>query len=275
MCVTDAEPHEVKSDRQREATVLAGVMVDETGRSCADCGHGVPSVARFCGRCGAVVAADPPPTENAAPPSNQRSQASTPPAGVLRRHLLSGIGGLAVGLSTAGWWGRRRPQELDEDGWPTAELDLGDVDQLVAQAARDPVLYPAEGSARLAVLRWEPSHRSSRGNALERYGPEGEDHPVLSDTVGLMVVALPSPHCGCLVGWCATSRWFEGPCHGSRFNRWGEWTGGPAPRGLDRYQSRIGTDGRLIASLTRQIIGVQRDSNLLEQAPEGPACVDA
>ena len=196
-------------------------------------------------------------------------------AGVPRRQLLTGIGGLVVGLSTAGWWGRRRQQELDERGLPTADLDLGEADELSEQAARDPVLYPAEGTAQLAVLRWEPSYESSRGDPLERYGPGGEDHPVLSDTVGLMVVALPSPHCGCLVGWCATSRWFEGPCHGSRFNRWGEWTGGPVPRGLDRYHSRIERDGHLVVSLTRPIVGVHREGYLLEQSPEGPSCVDA
>lgn len=178
-------------------------------------------------------------------------------------------------LSTAGCRGRRRPQELDERGLPTGDLDLGDAGQLAERAASDPLLYPAGGTAQLAVLRWEPNYPSSRGDPLERYAPGGEDHPVLSDTVGLMVVALPSPHCGCLVGWCDTSRWFEGPCHGSRFNRWGEWTGGPAPRGLDRYHSRIGPDGHLVVSLTRPIVGVHRDRYLLEPPPEGPSRVDA
>lgn len=251
-------------------------MVDDAERSCGACGGSLPSGARYCGRCGAVVAADMAPRPADAAPARDRHGASRPQSGVGRRHLLAGIGGLAVGLAvglpTARWWGRPRPQELDEHGLPTADLDLGDAAELAEQAERDPVLYPADGSARLAVLRWEPDLESAQGAAHERYGPDGEGHPVLSGAVGLMVVSLASPHCGCLVGWCTSSRWFEGSCHGSRFNRWGEWTGGPAPRGLDRYQSRIGPDGHLVASLTRQIVGVQRESNLLEQPPAGPAC---
>jgi cytochrome b6-f complex iron-sulfur subunit len=186
--------------------------------------------------------------------------------------LLSGGAGLGVGFLLAGWWQDRRSEKVDEHGLPVAELDLGDAEGLAAQAADGPVFHPA-GRGRIAVLRWEPDHASPRGDVLERYGPDGEDHPILTDGVGLMVVALASPHCGCLVAWCDTSRWFEGPCHGSRFNRWGEWTGGPAPRGLDRYRSRVDPDGRLVASLTRQIVGMHRESGLLEQSPEGPACV--
>jgi len=246
--------------------------VDET-RNCGTCGYNLPMVARYCGRCGAPVAAENPPEPADPGPAGTPHVASTSRSRVPRRELLTGVGGLVVGLLAAGWWGRGRPQELDEHGLPVADLDLGDAEQLAEQAARDPVLYPDDHNARLAVLRWEPSLTSARGSALERYGPDGEDHPVLTEAIGLMVVALPSPHCGCLVGWCTSSRWFEGQCHGSRFNRWGEWTGGPAPRGLDRYRSRIRPDGHLVASLTRPIIGVPRDSYLLEQAPEGPACV--
>ena len=39
---------------------------------------------------------------------------------------------------------------------------------------------------------------------------------------------------------CATSQWFECPCHGSQYNRVGEKKGGPAPRGIDRFA----VDGR-------------------------------
>lgn len=244
-------------------------------RTCGSCGQGVSAAVRFCGQCGAAASAAPVPFPEDPSPASIEHASSVQRSGVPRRHLLTGIVGLVVGLSTAGWWGRPDPQELDERGLPTADLELGDANQLAEQATRDPVLYPAGVSAQLAVLRWEPDYPSPRGDPLERYGPDGEDHPVLSDSVGLMVVALPSPHCGCLVGWCATSRWFEGACHGSRFNRWGEWTGGPAPRGLDRYHSRIGTDGQLVVSLTRPIVGVRRESFLLEQSPEGPSCVEA
>ncbi len=37
-------------------------------------------------------------------------------------------------------------------------------------------------------------------------------------------------HLGCRVPWCASSSWFECPCHGSRYNVWGSTSSAP-PRG--------------------------------------------
>ncbi|HSK21647.1 MAG TPA: hypothetical protein VK906_00645 [Egicoccus sp.] len=219
-----------------------------------------------------VVQGPPTTITTPAPAPGPERTPTTPQGGFARRQFFSGTAGVGAGLLLAGWWYGRRPEPVDEHGLPLAEVDLGDAEVLAEHAADGPVLHPTE-TGRLAVLRWEPRYRSRQGWAFERYGPDGEDHPILDDDVGLMVVSVASPHCGCLVGWCETSRWFEGPCHGSRFNRWGEWTGGPAPRGLDRYHSRIEAEGHLVASLTHQIVGVHRDAGLLEQSPEGPACV--
>jgi hypothetical protein len=48
-----------------------------------------------------------------------------------------------------------------------------------------------------------------------------------------------SPHrpdgLGKLVVWCPRSAWFDDPIHGSRFDAWGRWVGGPAPHGLWPY----------------------------------------
>ena len=46
-------------------------------------------------------------------------------------------------------------------------------------------------------------------------------------------------HLGCAYHWDTTARAFECPCHGSSFAIDGKVTGGPAPRPLDRYASRI------------------------------------
>ncbi len=42
-------------------------------------------------------------------------------------------------------------------------------------------------------------------------------------------------HLGCSVPHCGTSMLFECPCHGSKYRLNGEYYGGPAPRGLDRF----------------------------------------
>ena len=52
---------------------------------------------------------------------------------------------------------------------------------------------------------------------------------------GVVALYQKCVHLGCRVPWCATSQWFECPCHGSQYNRVGEKKGGPAPRGLDRF----------------------------------------
>jgi cytochrome b6-f complex iron-sulfur subunit len=74
------------------------------------------------------------------------------------------------------------------------------------------------------------------------------------------------------VPWCQSSQWFECPCHGSRYNRYGEWTRAPAPRGLDRYASFV-DDGRFIVDLGNELTGPPRTARTLEQSPEGPSCV--
>jgi menaquinol-cytochrome c reductase iron-sulfur subunit len=45
------------------------------------------------------------------------------------------------------------------------------------------------------------------------------------------------PHLGCIYHWEAER--FECPCHASAFSAQGEVLGGPAPRPLDRYVTRI------------------------------------
>jgi len=62
------------------------------------------------------------------------------------------------------------------------------------------------------------------------------------------VVALwwRCPHLGCRVPWCDSAGEFECPCHGSRFNRLGEYRAGPAPRGMDRFGVEVVEDAIVI-----------------------------
>jgi cytochrome b6-f complex iron-sulfur subunit len=79
-------------------------------------------------------------------------------------------------------------------------------------------------------------------------------------------------HLGCRVPFCQTSQWFECPCHGSKYNRAGEYKLGPAPRGLDRFP--ITVEGGIVKVNTGIIVtGPPRGTNTTGQDPEGPFCV--
>jgi cytochrome b6-f complex iron-sulfur subunit len=78
-------------------------------------------------------------------------------------------------------------------------------------------------------------------------------------------------HLGCRVPFCDASQWFECPCHGSKYNRVGEKTAGPAPRGLDRFAIEV-SGGRLTINTGSIQIGPPIGTNTTGQQPEGPFC---
>ena len=182
----------------------------------------------------------------------------------LRYSLIGSVGaGLgAFGLGTLGMLWPRPGDGL------TGEVPLGVAADLASQisAERTPIRVPEGG---ISIITWDPSSTP----AMRNYG---EDHAILSDDLGLMALNTQTcPHLGCAVPWCQTSQWFECPCHGSRYNRYGEWTGGPAARGLDRYVSFIDGDGFFVVDLGEPLTGPARTANALQQNPEGPSCIDA
>lgn len=81
-------------------------------------------------------------------------------------------------------------------------------------------------------------------------------------------------HLGCRVPWCTSSTRFECPCHSSRYNRWGEWQSGPAPRGLDRFVVTV-EDGRVIVDTRVVVTGPSRNGGALAEPPSGPSCLGA
>jgi cytochrome b6-f complex iron-sulfur subunit len=93
-------------------------------------------------------------------------------------------------------------------------------------------------------------------------------------STGLMALYHTCVHLGCRVPWCQSSQYFECPCHGSKYNKWGEWVAGPASRGLDRFVSEVDGDGNLQVATANIITGPARTARVLAQEPEGPACVD-
>ena len=53
--------------------------------------------------------------------------------------------------------------------------------------------------------------------------------------VPLMALYQRCVHLGCRVPYCGSSQWFECPCHGSKYNKAGEYQLGPAPTGMQRF----------------------------------------
>jgi cytochrome b6-f complex iron-sulfur subunit len=91
---------------------------------------------------------------------------------------------------------------------------------------------------------------------------------------GMMALYQRCVHLGCKVPFCVQSQWFECPCHGSKYNKAGEYKLGPAPRGLDRFGIII--DGDTVTVDTVFVItGPPRGTNTTGQEREGPFCTAA
>jgi cytochrome b6-f complex iron-sulfur subunit len=89
---------------------------------------------------------------------------------------------------------------------------------------------------------------------------------------GLRAVYQKCPHLGCRVPFCESSGRFECPCHGSIYNVIGEYISGPAPRGLDRFQISISSEGRVLVDTTTVIEGPARGMLTGPSNATGPSC---
>ena len=90
---------------------------------------------------------------------------------------------------------------------------------------------------------------------------------------GIVALYQTCPHLGCRVPECATSQWFECPCHGSQYNRVGEKKGGPAPRGMDRFPMVVTAANDLLVNTGNVIQGPAIGTNTTGQEAEGPNCI--
>jgi cytochrome b6-f complex iron-sulfur subunit len=81
-------------------------------------------------------------------------------------------------------------------------------------------------------------------------------------------------HLGCSVPHCSTSMLFECPCHGSKYRLNGEFYGGPAPRGLDRFPVEV-VGGQVVVDTGDVQTGPPRGTNTWDRfaEPVGPFCV--
>ncbi len=157
--------------------------------------------------------------------------------------------------------------------WPTGASGFGSVinvgkinDIQAGIKAGGGFFYVPEG--RMWVTEY-PSTAIEK--AVDQYG----FYDQVSDGLSAGVVALyqTCPHLGCRVPECATSQWFECPCHGSQYNRVGEKKGGPAPRGMDRFPMVVTAGNDLLVNTGSVIQGPAIGTNTTGQEAEGPNCI--
>ncbi|HEX2053343.1 MAG TPA: Rieske 2Fe-2S domain-containing protein [Actinomycetota bacterium] len=89
---------------------------------------------------------------------------------------------------------------------------------------------------------------------------------------GFVALYRKCVHLGCSVPWCGPAKWFECPCHGSKYSINGEYRDGPAPRGLDLFRVEV-QDGQVIVDTATIIAGTPRGTVTTQPQPEGAHCV--
>lgn len=90
--------------------------------------------------------------------------------------------------------------------------------------------------------------------------------------IGVVALYQKCTHLGCKVPWCASSQWFECPCHIAQFNRVGERKAGPAPTGLEMFPVSL-RKGRIVIDTASRRPGMQNGTDTTGQNAEGPHCV--
>lgn len=102
-----------------------------------------------------------------------------------------------------------------------------------------------------------------------------------SEEAGAFVVAMGegpialsqrSPHLGEALIYCRSSGLFESPAHGEKFDRYGNYFGGPAPRNMDRVALRIDDNGFIYVDPDQVTRGAPRGSAEAGE-PAGPFCI--
>lgn len=108
---------------------------------------------------------------------------------------------------------------------------------------------------------------------------EGEGDAPAYELVGakdtkLVALYRKCVHLGCSVPHCPTSSLFECPCHGSKYRLHGEYYGGPAPRGLDRFPIAIEGD-KVVVDTGTIVEGPPRGTDTWQKfaEPQGSFCV--
>ena len=114
------------------------------------------------------------------------------------------------------------------------------------------------------------------------YNGSGKDPATGVDYVAQGVVDLQNhimplyqrcAHLGCRVPFCLSSKWFECPCHGSKYNEAGEYQLGPAPTGMQRFKISIVGGNVMVDTSDVSTPGPPRGTDTIHEPPQGPFCV--
>ena len=62
---------------------------------------------------------------------------------------------------------------------------------------------------------------------------------ILRTEEGFLAISAICTHLHCIVNWNEVHKRFECPCHGAKFNEYGEVLEGPPPRPLDLYKLQV------------------------------------
>ena len=104
-----------------------------------------------------------------------------------------------------------------------------------------------------------------------RYFPAGRFY-VTRVQGDLVALYQKCTHLGCRVPYCESSGRFECPCHGSVFNRRGEYLDGPAPRGMDAFPLRV-ENGKVLVDTGIVHEGPPKGVLTFRDEPGGPSCL--
>ena len=193
-----------------------------------------------------------------------RPQGGNDAAGVTRRQFLNRAYFAAVGVALANF----ALASLDYL-WPRgggglgSKITAGDAESLRTQltSSRNPI-FNSDGFFWLMVYEGQPA----AANKIPAYQAAN----VASS--GFVALYRKCVHLGCSVPFCPTSKWFECPCHGSKYSINGEYRSGPAPRSLDRFRVDI-VGGKVVVDTSNVITGPPRGTVTSQPQPEGVHCV--
>ena len=178
-----------------------------------------------------------------------------------RRSLVTSLavfGAQFGGASIAFLW----PNLKGGFGSTIAAGTVTDIKQQIQQT-NGPLYY---GAGRFYIVPYTGSGiDESTGTDYQADGTEAE---------GLVALYQRCVHLGCRVPYCAQSQWFECPCHGSKYNKAGEYQLGPAPNGMDRFPITI-TSGQVSVDTSTIVKGPPRGTDTIHEPPQGPFCVGA
>jgi len=155
--------------------------------------------------------------------------------------------------------------------WPNLKggfgstITAGSVDDIKAQIQQtgQPFYY---GAGRFYIVPYTGT------GVDEATGVDYYTEGYLVEGVPLMALYQRCVHLGCRVPYCGSSQWFECPCHGSKYNKAGEYQLGPAPTGMQRFPMSV-EGGQVMVDTSVLNPGPPRGTETIKEPPQGPFCV--